>query len=231
MRSEHRVVVRAVATLAGNANLGHEIDVVDPRWSPSNVEVLARGANFNASQLDISSCSFRRSTPVTAGGEMIYFDHPGGGGVFGAPSVACGGSGVVDAVASGVLRNVLDRFLGARCVTYNGSGVNPTGFACTSDPVLGSTWSSAVPTSARTTATAVGLAAQPAQLAMFGGEVLLSLAPPPLFVPGFGSHSIAVPNDPALIGAPLFAQAMRVDVAAGAGQLLLFNGQRLTLGR
>ena len=100
------------SSLNGNAILGHEIDEIHPQWSPANIELLARGANFVSNyRLDVSNCNVRQFPPATEGGDMIYYDHPGGGGVFGAPTVAFGGSVMLDAVASQVLRNVLDRFL------------------------------------------------------------------------------------------------------------------------
>ncbi len=94
----------------GNAILGHEADVVHALWSPENTQVVARGSGFKASELDISK-GYRQMHGRTEGCDMVYFDHPGGGGVFGAPTIAFGGSVVVDKVASRVLRNVLDRFL------------------------------------------------------------------------------------------------------------------------
>ena len=44
-------------------------------------------------------------------GDVIYFDHPGGGGVFGIPSVAVGSALAGDPVATQISQNVLTRFL------------------------------------------------------------------------------------------------------------------------
>lgn len=100
------------SSLNGNAILGHEIDEVHPVWSPANLQVLARGANLTPNyRLDVSNCNVRNFPSATEGGDMIYYDHPGGGGVFGAPTVAFGGSVMVDATVAQILRNVLDRFL------------------------------------------------------------------------------------------------------------------------
>ncbi len=100
-------------SLNGNAILGHEFDVVVPEWSPKNVQILARGAAFNGTQLDITNCNVRVVRPKSDGGDMVYFTHPSGGAVFGAPTIAFGGSLMVDNVVSKILQNVLDRFLGA----------------------------------------------------------------------------------------------------------------------
>ena len=61
-------------------------------WSPSNIQILAQAVYLPdvATELDISNCQSRSTTKVTTGGDVIYFDHPGGGGVFGIPSVAAG---------------------------------------------------------------------------------------------------------------------------------------------
>jgi hypothetical protein len=43
------------------------------------------------------------------GGDITYYDHPGGGFVFAAGSLTLGGSLVVDPVLSGLVGNVLQR--------------------------------------------------------------------------------------------------------------------------
>ena len=222
------------SSLNGNAILGHEVDEIHPTWSPANIQVLARGRAFNADfRLDVSNCNVRRFLPATEGGEMIYFDHPGGGAVFGAPTVAFGGAVMVDAVASQVLENVLNRFLGQpACVFRNGSGVNETGFGCATLPILGTNWKTTVATHGTTASTYLSLAVTPAQL-LFpgGGELLLSPVPPPVFQAGNGTHSVAVPNNSVLLGAWLYAQGMRVDMVGGLPSLVLLNAQDVLLGQ
>ena len=110
----------------GNAILGHEFDVVLPQWSPANIEILARGTNFVGTDLDISDCATRVTKQVTKGGDMVYFDHPGGGGVFGAPTVAYGGTLFVDAVTPKILDNVLRRFV-ERPIVYCTAKTNSCG--------------------------------------------------------------------------------------------------------
>ena len=99
-----------INSLNGNAILGHEIDVVQFDWSPPNTKILAIGSFSAAPELLIGNCQTRATRSRTTASGMIYFDHPGGGAVFGAPTIAFGGSVMVDALASRVLRNVLDRF-------------------------------------------------------------------------------------------------------------------------
>jgi len=217
--------------LNGGAMMGHEVDEVVSQWTPPNTVVLAR-ASFPiwVSSLNISNCQSRSGTNFRVAGDVIYFDHPGGGGVFGIPSVAAGGSLMVDPVATRMVRNVLDRFLdNATCALRNGSGVNPLGFDCTTMPVLGATWTSSVERLPQTTSTFLGLSASLGEVAFAGGEILIGLAPPPLFQPGSGTHSVVIPNVSNLLGAALFAQGFRIDGGA-APTFTLLNAQDLKLG-
>ena len=220
--------------LNGGAMMGYEIDVIDPQWTPANVEVVGVGQYPTpTTQLDISNCQTRVRSTTTQGGEVIYFDHPGGGGVFGIPSVTVGGTLVIDPVASGVLRNVLNRFLTlqpASCIFRNGSGINPTGFECSGQPILGSSWQSTVATTPDTVSTAVGLSGAPSVQSVLGGEVLIGLVPAPVFLPGLGTHVVPVPNESRFLGAALFSQGFRVDVVGGTPTLVMFNAQDLILG-
>jgi len=97
----------------GGGIMGHESDVVVKKWSPPNIQILAEGVYIPgvATSLDISNCQSRSTVGVSKGGDVIYFDHPGGGGVFGIPSVAAGSALAGDPVATRILRNVLTRFL------------------------------------------------------------------------------------------------------------------------
>jgi hypothetical protein len=72
---------------------GWETDKRGPA-TPANAVLLARGTN-----------------PDGGGAEMVYYDHPAGGGVFAAGSITFGGSLAVDERLSRIVRNVLDRFL------------------------------------------------------------------------------------------------------------------------
>ncbi len=217
--------------LNGGSMMGFEVDVVDPQWTPPNAQRIAVGAYPTPTfQLGITNCQTRTSWNVTEGGDVLYFDHPGGGAVFGIPSVTAGGSLVVDAVATRMLQNVLARFLAPRasCAFRNGSGVNPTGFDCVTMPVLGAVWRTEVATVASTVSTGVGLAAAAAQVPFAGGELLLGTDPPPVFLSGIGSHSVTIPYLGALLGAPLTSQGFRVD---SGPRLVLLNAQDLVVGR
>lgn len=216
----------------GGSMMGFEVDVVDPAWTPPGTQVIAVGAYPTpTSQVGITNCQTRTSRNVLQGGDVIYFDHPGGGGVFGIPSVTVGGSLVVDPVGTRMLTNVLDRFLepSARCVLRNGSGINPLGFDCTTRPVVGATWISSVPTGPQTTSTVLGLSATPAQIPLLGGELLIGVVPAPLFQQGSGTHSVPIPGSSSLLGAAVSAQGFRID-AGPSPTFVLFNAQDLILG-
>ena len=96
--------------------------------------------------------------------------------------------------------------------------------------MLGANWNTTIATSGSTTSTFLGLGAAPGQFPILGGELLLGVAPPPLFLSGSGSHSVPIPNTAALMGAPLFAQGLRVDTPGGVPTLILLNAQDLVLG-
>ncbi|MFG6495396.1 cell wall-binding repeat-containing protein [Fictibacillus sp. UD] len=71
---------------------GWETDQVD-RYTPKNYVLLAKGTNTSG-----------------AGADMIYYDHPGGGGVFSTGSITFGGSLAVDSQLTKMVNNVLKRF-------------------------------------------------------------------------------------------------------------------------
>ncbi|RNC29218.1 MAG: N,N-dimethylformamidase beta subunit [Candidatus Dichloromethanomonas elyunquensis] len=73
---------------------GWETDQVDKNSSPKNTVLLARGTNTKGK-----------------GADMVYFDHPGGGGVFSVGSITFGGSLAVDTDLSIMVNNVLKHFL------------------------------------------------------------------------------------------------------------------------
>ena len=215
--------------LNGGIMMGYEVDVIDPQWTPSNVEVIGIGRYPTPTfQLGITNCQSRTSWSTLEGGEIIYYDHPGGGGVFGIASVTVSGTLLTDAVASKMVSNVLDRFLDkGACAPRNGSGVNVLGYECATAPVLGTTWSSTVVTTPQTISTLIALAATPAQTPLLGGEILIGLAPPPLVQSSNGSHAVPIPNLPSLAGARLYAQGFRVEQPGG---IVMMNAQDLTLG-
>jgi hypothetical protein len=79
---------------------GWELDKLDPTLRPLGLVHLAKGTN-----------------PGRHGADMVYFTHPGGGGVFSAGSITFGGSLAVDPVLSRMLLNVTARF--ARTLPFN----------------------------------------------------------------------------------------------------------------
>ncbi|MDQ0417702.1 hypothetical protein J2Z48_001875 [Croceifilum oryzae] len=95
---------------------GHETDKRDG-YSPKNVILLAKGLNPDEDPLQKSDGSLPVETEKgmevgKGGGEIIYYDHAKGGGVYSVGSTTYGTSMWVDPVLSRMLRNVLKRFTG-----------------------------------------------------------------------------------------------------------------------
>ncbi len=126
------------------------------------------------------------------------------------------------------LRFRIDEY--ASCTFRNGARINPVGFDCLSPPVIGRTWRAAVETTPATVSTLLALAAAPAKQPFLGGELLVNLSSPTVFLPGTGSYGVAVPASQILIGAALFAQGFRVDLVSGAPTLVALNAQDLVFG-
>jgi hypothetical protein len=80
---------------------GHETDRITS-FSPTNTIVLAHGTNPSVPD----------STDFGVGGaDMIFYEHPAGGGVFAVGSISFGGSLPVDSICSKITQNVLENFL------------------------------------------------------------------------------------------------------------------------
>jgi len=116
-------------------------------------------------------------------------------------------------------------------------GLDPPDYSCTSAPVLGSTWTSAIATTplmgVSTAATLVvfGMGG-PVQGAAVRGFELLVLPPfDPIDPSTTGAHAIPIPSDPALSGLSVATQGVRVEVSpAGKPVFVLTNAQDLVLG-
>lgn len=121
---------------------------------------------------------------------------------------------------------------GAACLFRNGTGVNPTGFACATLPQLGTQWQGTVATNANTLASvlAYGAGGFGPPLPLFGGELLLQPSPPLVTFTGFGSYGFPIPSSPGLIGLSLPFQAARLDLVGGVPQIVLLNGFELIVG-
>ncbi|MEM7201529.1 MAG: YCF48-related protein [Planctomycetota bacterium] len=120
----------------------------------------------------------------------------------------------------------------AACSFRNGSGINPTGFACTNTPVVGGgTWDSTVVTTPDTMATFVAVGAAPATLPFLGGELLVAATPAPAVLNGLGAHALPIPLNVGLLGTQLATQGLRLQQPpTGAARLELLNALDLTLG-
>ncbi len=116
-------------SLNGGAIIHFEADYTDAFWgTPAGTQILALGVDFTGpvQDLDVSSCQTRVWSTVYKGGDVAYYDHPGGGGVFAMPSVTTGGALPVSPVASRMVSNVLDRFL-QQAVSYCTAGTSASG--------------------------------------------------------------------------------------------------------
>ncbi|MBL8753742.1 MAG: hypothetical protein JNK15_10620 [Planctomycetes bacterium] len=120
----------------------------------------------------------------------------------------------------------------AVCQSWNGNGINPAAFTCTTLPVLGTTWQGAVATTPNTLLTALFYApgGTAAPVPLFGGELLVSLAPSPTGFVGGPSYSFAVPAAPTWVGASIVFQGMRLESSASGLVIELLNAQQLIIG-
>ncbi len=105
----------------------------------------------------------------------------------------------------------------ASCTVRTGSGINPLGFDCVTNPVVGTTWESTIdltPTigsMAQFTAVVTGLGGPASGVFVMGGQELLVSPPLVTDTSVTGVHSIDVPFDASLIGVPVFTQGMRFE--------------------
>jgi hypothetical protein len=94
LRRGDRFGLKTLHERYGDGASGHETDKVSPS-SPGNVRLLARGLN-----------------PDDGGGQMVYFETPGGGAVFSVGSITFPTALLCDEPCSTIAANVLRRFLG-----------------------------------------------------------------------------------------------------------------------
>ncbi len=116
-------------SLNGSGIVHFEADYTDPFWgTPAGTQVIGRGVDFTGGvqDLDISDCQNRVWSTVFEGGDVAYYDHPGGGGVFAMPSVTTGGALPVSPVASRMVHNVIQRFL-EKAIPYCTAGTSASG--------------------------------------------------------------------------------------------------------
>ena len=121
---------------------------------------------------------------------------------------------------------------GANCIFHNGTGVNPPAFTCVTLPVLGTTWQGVVATNGNTLLTflvyAPGGLMPPVPL--FGGELLIQVAPAPVALASAGSYSIVIPPASSWTGTVLTFQGLRLDLIGGTPTFVLLNAMDLVVG-
>lgn len=120
----------------------------------------------------------------------------------------------------------------ARCTVRNGTGINPSVYACTTLPVMGTNWLSTMATTPNTIGTflAFALGGPHPGFPMLGGEVLVQLNPAPVLVAGSGSYSVAIPTGPQWLGWAISTQGLRVDAVGPTQVFRPLNAIDLVLG-
>jgi len=122
----------------------------------------------------------------------------------------------------------------AACTFRNGLGINPADYSCTSMPVLGSNWVGQIHVGPSTLGALVAVApgGPVSGVPLFGGELLVQLAPPPLILVAFASGTVTaqIPATPAFAGVTLATQGIRFELISGTTTLVLSNALDLTLG-
>jgi hypothetical protein len=122
-----------LTSLNGAGIVHFEADYTDFFWgTPAGTRVIGRGVDFTGGvqDLDVSDCQNRVWSTVFQGGDVAYYDHPGGGGVFAMPSVSAGGALPVSPVAAKMVINALTRFL-EQAVSYCTAGTSASGCQAT----------------------------------------------------------------------------------------------------
>jgi hypothetical protein len=120
----------------------------------------------------------------------------------------------------------------ASCTVVNGSGINPVAFSCATMPVLGTTWVGQITTNPNTVLTVLGYA--PAGLGtpqpLFGGELLLATAPPPIGIFGYGAYAMAIPSAATWLGTEIVFQGFQLQNVGPTVTLVPLNANVLRLG-
>jgi hypothetical protein len=120
----------------------------------------------------------------------------------------------------------------ARCIVNNGTNVNPLGFTCGTLPVLGTTWEGLVASSPNTLVTFLAWApgGMGTPLPLFGGEVLVQPAPPPVLFSSPNPYTVPIPSSPTWIGTALTFQGLRLDIVGAVPTIVLLNAIDVVVG-
>ncbi len=112
----------------------------------------------------------------------------------------------------------------------NGSGVNATGYNCTSNPVIGTNWGSTIATTPATQMTLLAVGTLVGQTPFLGGEILFDISAPVVVLQGTGTHSVPIPNLLSLVGSRLATQGIRADLIGGQLRIAFLNAQDVLIG-
>ena len=136
---------------------------------------------------------------------------------------------------TGVYLDSLAFLPGGSCAVHNGGGGNPLDFDCADTPTVGQTWTSTVSTvptvgsATNATFVAYGGGGPTQGLFVFGWELLI-LPPYNPIHQALGSHAIAIPSDPTLVGGTFTFQAGRAESTGPTLEIVLVNALDVTIG-
>ena len=65
----------------------------------------------------------------------------------------------------------------------------------------------------------------------FGGEILVAVTPPPIFLPGVSEHALPLPGSNAFLGAPVVTERCWLDLVESIPALFPLNTLDIVLGR
>ena len=120
----------------------------------------------------------------------------------------------------------------AKCSVANGTNVNPLALTCGNAPVIGTTWQGNIASAPGTLLTFLAWApgGMGAPFPLFGGEVLVNPAPPPVLFSSANPYTIAIPSSPTWVGTVLTFQGLRLDLVAATPTLVLLNAIDVVIG-
>ena len=200
----------------------------DPYATASAAGVVATGFNTTNTS-HVYRLEIAGSTAVLRAGGVVLLSLTGVGNPS-TPNTVWVGDGTVWANANVDIRRF--GIEGGLCVSRNGSGINPPDFSCVTEPRIGSVWTTSFAAGTNTVATVLALAQAgvPASIPLFGGELLVAVAPAPLLVVGSGSIATPLPNSPQLVGLQMATQGARLDLGPAGVQIVLLNAIDITVG-
>jgi len=178
--------------------------------------VAANGADYH--EIDTATLTITETLNTGLAPTMLCYSEANQAGYMPSP---LGGDGI----------SIVSRGSKAVCAVRNGGGMNPSGFACVSDPIIGMNWETTVDVatpaaSASFVLMALGGPTMGAVLSGFVTGELLALPPFHGIDAGVGSHSIAIPANASFVGQSFSTQGATLQ----SGFVQLNNAIDITIG-